>query len=111
MLKRSRFAVLAVALRGIAPTAFAGPSWQTGRINNVTVSGDQVLITLDSGLPDNCAGTAYGWMMISPSYKAMQALVLALWARGDMGSSTLTVFTSGLVGGYCQVTQLDPAES
>lgn len=97
-------------LAGHSHVALAGPSWQTGKITNMTIAGEYVMIMLDAGPPDNCVGTAYGWMTISPVYKSMQAFVLALWARGDMASVTVTVYTGGLVSGYCQVTQLDPGE-
>lgn len=92
----------------VAQAAGAGPGHQSGNLANVTVMGETVMIQLDSGLPDNCAGTAYGWMMIPAQYKSMVALILAVWARGDGSSTAMTVYTSGLVNGYCQINQIDP---
>jgi hypothetical protein len=93
-----------------AGPSMAGPSHQLGRINNITVAADDVLIKLDSGLPDNCAGTNFGWMLIPSTSKALKALVLALWARGDMSSTSVTAYTDALVGSYCHINQIDPVE-
>ena len=64
---------------------------------------------LDTGLPDNCNGSAYGWMIISGDYKPMTAFVIGLWMRGDAAQVHVTVYTDGLVGGYCRINQIDPA--
>jgi hypothetical protein len=84
---------------------FAGPTYQASRIKDITVSADVVLIKLDSGLPDNCAGTPYGWTMIRAQYKTLLALVLGLWLTGDAAQVGVTVYTSGGIDGtgYCQV--------
>jgi hypothetical protein len=92
-----------------AQPADAESTWTVGHINNVTFAGDIVLIKTDSPLPDNCAGTAFGWIAIPAAYKPMHAFVLALWARGDQASVPVTVYTSAVSSGYCWVTQLDPA--
>jgi hypothetical protein len=63
---------------------------------------------MDSGLPDNCVGSAYGWMAIPSTHKTMTALVLGLWLRGDIGSVLANVYTDGVVSGYCQINQIDP---
>lgn len=72
---------------------------QAGRINNVTLVDDTVVIKLDSGLPDSWVGTAYGSMVTPAAYKAMQAWLVAVRLRGDMARVTATVCSSGLVGG------------
>jgi hypothetical protein len=100
---------LALAAMAASP-CIAGPNWQYGHINNITVAGDDVLVRLDTGLPDNCTGTAFGWMIVPSAAKAMKAFVLALWARGDMNSVSVTIYTDGMVGSYCQVNQVDPQE-
>jgi hypothetical protein len=105
-------------LRGVAAAAIltlmthsaqAAPTYLTGRINDVTFSWDWVMIRLDAGIPDNCAGTPSGWMKVQPEYKAMTAFVIGLWMRGDAAQTVVTVYTDGLVGGYCRITQIDPA--
>jgi len=38
----------------------------------------------------------------------MTAFVIGLWMRGHAGQVNVTVYTDGLVGGYCRITQIDP---
>jgi hypothetical protein len=83
-------------------------TYVSGRISNVTFADDYVMIMVDTGLPDNCAGSAWGWMKIPTTSKPMAAFVLGLWMRGDAASTVVTVYTDGLVGAYCRVTQIDP---
>jgi hypothetical protein len=47
-------------------------------------------------------------MKIPPENKAMSAFVLGLWMRGDAAVTVVTVYTDGLVDGYCRITQIDP---
>jgi hypothetical protein len=97
-------------LTGLAASAQAEPTYLSGRISNVAFAGDQTMIMLDTGLPGNCAGSPYGWMIIPGEYKAMAAFVLGLWMRGDAPQVQVTVYTDGLVlGGYCRINQVDPA--
>lgn len=93
-----------------AREAASAATYQDGSITNMTLVGDSVFIMLNSGLPDNCAGTPAGWMIIPGTAKAMSAFVLGLWMRGDASQVTLRVFTSGITGtGYCEINQIDPA--
>jgi hypothetical protein len=48
-------------------------------------------------------------MKIPVENKSMNAFVLGLWMRGDAQQVVVTVCTDGLVGGYCRITQIDPA--
>jgi hypothetical protein len=48
------------ALMGSSWPAHAAVSYQSGYVNNVTFVREDVFIQLDTGLPDNCAGTSYG---------------------------------------------------
>jgi len=97
------------AIVGIAAQAQAEPTYLSGHITNVTFSGTQTMIMLDTGLPDNCIGSPYGWMIIPADYKPMTAFVLGLWMRGDGPQVAVTVYTDGLViGNYCRINQLDP---
>ena len=108
-MKRIQTAVALLA--SIAGPCVAEATWKTGHINNITVAVDDVLVKLDSGLPDNCTSTAFGWLLIPSSAKATKAFVLALWARGDMSSTVVTIYTTaGVVGNYCHVDQIDPIE-
>jgi hypothetical protein len=83
-------------------------TYVSGHISNVTFAGDYLMIMVDAGLPDNCVGTGWGWMKIPPENKPMIAFVTGLWMRGDAAQVVVTVYTDGLVGGYCRISQLDP---
>lgn len=99
---------LAALILSCSLTAFAGPTYQTGQISNLS-SANGILIMLSSGVPDNCQGTPYGWMVIPEQNKAMIAVALLIWSTKP--ERAVTVYTSGLVNGYCQINQIDPAES
>jgi len=92
---------------GTVPTAYASDTYQTGHISRVAFFPGGVLIMLDSGPPANCAGTSYGWMMISSSGMPV-AFVTGLWMRGDASQVSLTIYTNSTDStGYCQITQID----
>ena len=88
----------------------AAANYMTGHIADVTFLADAVMLRLDSGQPDNCTGTAWGWIKVPVANKNMSALVLGLWLRGDAASTSITVYTDGVASdGYCRITQIDPA--
>lgn len=90
-------------------SAAAYDSYQTGRIADVTVAGNTMLLRLDTGMPDNCAGTPFGWLQVPEASKVMQAFVLGVWMRGDAAQTSVTVYTDARTGGgYCQINQIDP---
>lgn len=100
--------VVAAGVLSLTRPAHAAATYIHGRISNVTFAGDYVMIMLDAGLPENCTGSAWGWMKIPPENKPMTAFVMGLWLRGDADQVGLTVYTDGLVGGYCRISQIDP---
>jgi len=103
-----RASIVLVALIAGHASAQTAAIYVSGHISNVTFAQDYVMIMVDSGLPDNCAGTAWGWMKVAPENKAMTAFVIGLWMRGDAAQTNVTVYTGGIVGGYCRVDQIDP---
>ena len=105
----SRSFLLFTLLCALSTTASAQPTYISGHISDVTFVWDAVLIRVDAGIPDNCVGTSYGWMKIPVENKSMNALVLGLWMRGDAQQVMVTVYTDGLLSGYCRITQIDPA--
>ena len=86
---------------------WAGAHYQSGKIKNLTATTSGIMIMMDKGLPDNCVGTPYGWLLIKEENKALTSAVLTIWASGK---GTGTVYTSGRVNGtgYCIVNQFDP---
>jgi len=89
-------------------STYAGNGYQWGKITNLTAVTGGIMIMLDTGLPDNCAGSPYGWMLIKQSNTAITSVVLATWVSGKKQG---TIYTSGRENGtgYCLVTQYDPA--
>ena len=63
---------------------------------------------LDTGLPDNCEGSPYGWMLVKQECSAMTSTTLALWIADKR---SVTVYTSGIQNGssFCVINQVDPA--
>ncbi|MEO8018734.1 MAG: hypothetical protein ABI769_13040 [Pseudomonadota bacterium] len=106
----SRLLTVFTLLCALSTSARAEATYISGHISNVTFAGDFVMIMVDAGLPGNCAGTSYGWIKIPPANKAMTAYVLGLSLSGNQAQTLLTVYTQGLVDGYCWVSQIDPAE-
>ncbi len=87
-------------------TAQAGPSWQTGVLYDHTSVLGGLLIRFDPAvtpMPDNCAGAS--WMFIPASAKVMISVTLLAIA---MNNRAMTVYTSGITSGFCDVTQVDP---
>ena len=94
-------------LSAISAAPFAAENYQSGKIKNLTAITSGIMIMLDTGLPSNCAGTPYGWMLIKQEHTALTSVVLAAWASGNKSG---TVYTSGREGGvgFCLVSQFDP---
>ncbi len=92
----------------VSISSYAGSSYVSGNITNLTAVKSGVMIMLDSGLPDNCSGSPYGWMLIKQSNTAITSVVLAAWVSGKKQG---TIYTSGRENGtgYCLVVQFDPA--
>ena len=83
-------------------------TYATGHIRRVSFAPGSVYIMLDVGVPSNCTGTPYGWLMISSSSTPLVAFVTGLWMRGDAAQKQLNVYTTGIdSSGYCQVNQID----
>jgi hypothetical protein len=101
---------------GWMPDAVAMSYYEVGHITAMTTNNgtggtpDGIMIQLDSGLPDNCAGTTFGWMWIPAASSVLTAYVLGLWLSGNAPSVTVTVYTTGLsTDNFCQVTQIQPS--
>ena len=97
---------VAFLLLGSALSAQAEATYLSGRITNVTTGASGLFIMLDSGVPTNCSGVSYGWMMIPEASKAMIAVVLITWQNKGGG----VVYTNALSGGNCVINQFDPWE-
>ena len=100
--------IFGAVLSFIMTNCWAAANYQSGKIKNLTATTGGIMIMMDKGLPDNCAGTPYGWLLIKEENTALTSVVLAAWVSGK---STGTVYTSGRGNGtgYCIVNQFDPA--
>jgi hypothetical protein len=109
-LKRALMGSAALLLGAISGSASGqvGPYATTGHINDVTFAGEYVMIRIDAGVSGNCEGTPWGWMRIPVQSKSMSAFVIGLWMRGDAATTVVSVYTDGLMDGYCRITQIDP---
>ena len=99
---------LITCLSLLSLNAVAATSHQAGDISNLTASTDGIMIKINNGLPDNCDGTPYGWMLVKQEHTALTSVVLAAWVSGNKAG---TVYTSGRENGtgYCLITQFDPS--
>ena len=103
LMKKLLFALCGLAL---ASPASSGPSWMNGNITQISSVSNGLMIMLDSGVPDNCVGTPYGWMVIPDSAKSIVALTLV----AKIYKSPVTVYTTGRdATGYCIVNQVQPS--
>src|SRR6185437_903563 len=88
--------------------AQAYSTYAAGHITRVSFATTGVMIMLDVGVPANCTGVAYGWLMVSSASTPLVAFVTGLWMRGDASQKELVVYTSGIDStGNCQVNQID----
>jgi len=77
-----------------------------GDLKNITSNKNGLLIQLDTGVPDNCEGTPYNWMVIKKDYTTMISVVLMAWSTDR---KNMTVYTDGKdATGYCIINQVDP---
>jgi hypothetical protein len=101
-----RTAILALCGCILASPASAGPSWLGGNVINITSGPAGLYINLDTGVPDNCVGTPYSWMLIPETAKTMIAVTLL----SRLQNWPVVVYTSGRdASGYCIINQVDPS--
>jgi hypothetical protein len=88
-------------------SAGSGPGHVSGPITNITSFTGGLLLRIGSNeVPQNCT-SGHVWMRIHEENKSMIALTIASWTLGR----NVVVYTSAGNSGYCNITQVDPAES
>jgi hypothetical protein len=86
--------------------AQSGADYVYGDISNYSSLVGGLLLMVDNGVPNNCSGTPYGWMIIADTDKAMLAMAFMRINQENMG---VTLYSNGTYyQGYCRVTQFDP---
>jgi hypothetical protein len=105
--KAVKAALTSVALSASA-SCFAEDTYLSGTVTNLTSITSGILLKLDTGLPTNCIGSPWGWMLIRAENRPMTALLLTMYASGRKRA---TVYTVGVTQtGYCEISQYDPEE-
>jgi hypothetical protein len=88
-------ALIATAALVATASAGAADTYLTGNLSEVTTVPEGLLIRLDNGLPDHCAGTPYNWMLVSEANKTVLAMTMMLWFTGGR---LMTVYTRAYTG-------------
>jgi hypothetical protein len=107
ILRDIRILLLSIIVFG-GENCFSAVDYLQGNIINMTSGPSGLMLKLDSGVPTNCAGTPYGWMLIRAENKIMAAVVLTMYASGKRGATVYT--TAVAAGGFCEINQFDPIE-
>ena len=90
----------------LAAYSSAASHYISGSISNLTVTTEGIMVMVTGGLPDNCIGTPWGWMLIKQENAALTSVVLASWVSGNTNG---TFYTSASESGhYCTINQFDP---
>ncbi len=86
-------------------TAFK--TYVSGEVYDITSTRDGLLIRVDERkVPTDCNGVnPSGWMLIKEENKTMISVALAMRAQGK---GMATIYTDGVQGGFCTVSQYDP---
>lgn len=76
----------------------------TGFISAQTSNAQGLLVQVSGGLPTNCTGTPYGWILIPEANKTMVSLTLTAIAQNRQ----VKVFTNGIPQGqtFCVAIQV-----
>ena len=90
----------------LVANVYAGPHYLSGNIKDLTSNTSGLMIMLDTGVPDNCAGVSANWMTIEKENTAMISVALTMWATGKKLG---VVYTETRTDGSCIINQLDPS--
>ncbi len=105
---KKTLALSLLLLAGLA-AASAGPNYQLGvKITRMTATTEGLMIMIDKPLPDNAAGSSFGWLLIRQEHPAIiEAALLAFTSN-----KTIDVYTrprgSGSVSMIDQIDLLSP---
>lgn len=104
----TKFLMVIFCLSVFSAPTFGAEASLFGKIYDISANAAGVMVRMDTGVPGNCAGSPYGWMLIKQEHVAITSVVLSAWA---LGKTSGTVYTSAPNGsGFCLVNQFDPKE-
>jgi len=106
-MKSTLILIFLAIFMSISAHATIGAGHVSGKITNITSVSSGVLVRIDANeTPQNCTSSQV-WMEIKQENTAMISLTITAWTLGR----NVTVYTTPRAEGYCQVIQVDPAES
>lgn len=106
-MKKIAFIVWLILMGG-SIHADAGPYYQYGNIVKTASVPEGLLITLDSGVPDNCVNSPGNFLIIPEENKVMVAHAMMLFSTDK---KYVCVYTDGTkVRTICRITQFYSAE-
>lgn len=84
------------------------PDYIYGTVTGITGTKDGLMINMNGSVPTNCAGSAFGWMLIKHDHSEMVSLVLSYMLSNR---KKFTVYTDTISpGSFCVVNQVSPFE-
>ena len=102
-MKKSAVTLILILIVAFGGGAEAGENAQIGYITNIVARPDGLLLEIDNGIPDACAGTVGNWMIIPNENKTMLALALLNSDNGKL----MEFYTDGnFIDGICQISML-----
>lgn len=63
-MKNLLIAALGIGIGAASFSTVAADHYLSGTVTNITSVPNGLMIMLDTGVPTNCTGTPYGWMLI-----------------------------------------------
>jgi hypothetical protein len=100
-----RVAIFALFLIIASGALFAEATFQLDvTITHMSSTPEGLLIMINKPVPDNCIGTAYGWLLIPQNDTAMISAAFFAFER----EKTISIYTSGIGrSGFGEINQLD----
>ena len=79
--------IIGILLLNLPLIAYSADDYLFGENKNLTVTTSGIMIILDTGLPTNCDGSPYGWMLVKQEYSAMTSVLLASWLSNNKSAT------------------------
>lgn len=106
-MKSYKFLIFTLVLLATLSSASHAEEYLNGNLSQITSIPEGLLIMLDNGVPAECEGTPYNWMIVKEENISMVSVVLTMFALEKR--KNVTVYTKPYTGnGFCEVTQVQP---
>lgn len=99
--------IIALLLLISTKNATAADTYVSGKIYDFTSTEQGLLIRIEGNqVPSSCPNPhSWGWMLIPQESTTMISVALMMLAQDKTNA---TIYTSGTIGSFCKVIQLDP---